>query len=79
MVPLVVRVPLVVGVIIPEIERVSPKSGSVSFERSEKRLFVESSVTVGVSLLAVGAELVQEIVIVPVAVFERDPLASMAL
>lgn len=73
------RVPFVVVVRIPEIERVSPISESVSFERIEKTLFTESSVTDGVSLLATGAELVQEIVIVPVAVFESDPLASRAL
>ena len=73
------RVPFDVVVIIPEIERVSPISESVSFARIEKTLLIESSVTDGVSLLATGAELVQEMVIVPVAVFERDPLASRAL
>lgn len=74
-----VSVPFVVVEIIPEIERVSPISESVSFERILKTLFTESSVTDGVSLLATGAELVQEIVMVPVAVFESDPLASSAL
>lgn len=73
------RVPFDVVAIIPEIERVSPISESVSLERIEKILLIESSVTDGVSLLATGAEFVQEMVMVPVAVFESDPLASRAL
>lgn len=74
-----VRVPFVVVVRIPEIERMSHPSGSVSLERGVKIFPVESSVTVSVSLTAVGAVLLQDIVMVPVAVFESDPLASSAL
>lgn len=76
MVPEIVRLPFEVVVIIPEMERVSPASGSVSFEMRLMVLFVESSVTMAESLLAVGALLEHEMVIVPVAILLVAPLAS---
>ena len=63
---------------IPEIERVSPPSESVSLEIRSMRVFVESSATVAESAFATGAELVQLIVTVPVAIFESHPEASRA-
>ncbi len=57
---------------------VSPVSVSIAPERRFSDP-VPSSVIVKNWFTIVGAVLVQVIVIVPVAVFERDPLASRAL
>ena len=70
------RVPFEVVVIIPEMERVSPPSGSVSLEVRLTVLFMESSVTMAESLTAVGALLEHEMVTVPVARLLVDPEAS---
>ncbi len=72
------RVPFDVVDTIPEMERVSPKSGSVSLAVRLMVLSVESSVTIAESLTAVGALLEQLIVIVPVAMLlvAPDPSSS---
>lgn len=72
-----VRVPFEVVETIVEIERVSPISGSVSFWVRLRSLLRESSPTVSESFTAVGAVLEQLTVIVPVAVFETAPDASV--
>ena len=63
--------------IIPEKVMVSQASGSVAPER-RSRDHVPSSAMVRTWLTAVGAELVQLIVIVPVAILLVAPLASCA-
>ena len=72
-------VPFGVVEMIPEIERVSPPSESVSFAMMSRVVAVASSATVSESLTATGALFVHGIVIVPVAVFETAPEASRAL
>lgn len=61
---------------IPEIERVSPPSESVSLEIRSMRVFVESSATVSESAFATGASLKQVMVMSPVAVLLVAPEAS---
>ena len=72
-----VRVPFGVVEIIPEIERVSPPSGSVSLAIMSRVVARASSATVRESLLAVGSPFVQEMMTVPVAVLLVAPEASM--
>ena len=67
-------VPFAVVEMIPEIERMSPPSESVSLEIRSMSVFTESSETVARSLFATGASLTQLIVMSAVAVFERPPL-----
>ena len=57
----------------PEMVMVSQISESVSLAMRLMVLLVESSVTMAVSAMAVGAVLEHAMVIVPVALFERDP------
>lgn len=71
-----VRVPFEVVAMIPEIERVSQPSVSVSFEMRSMRVAQVSSVMVMESLVATGASLTQLTVMSAVATFEREPLAS---
>ena len=70
------RSPLEVVETMVEIKSVSPVSGSVSLDMMSRVVADASSRTVSESLLAVGAELEQEIMTVPVAVFEVAPEAS---
>ena len=74
-----VRVPFEVVETIVEIERVSPMSESVSFAMMSSDVVLASSATVSELLLAVGAELVHEIVTVPVAILDVAPEASSDL
>ena len=78
MVDAIVRVPFEVVETIDAIERVSPESGSVSFEIMSSVVGEASSAIVSELLFAVGAAFVQAIVTVPVAMPDVAPLASSA-